>query len=325
MEVSVVIATLGRPDSLAGTLVFAERAARVAGGGHEIVVVDNGADDRTWEAVRVFAARSLVPVVYERSPPGDKCAALNRGIRRARHDWLAFTDDDTEPAADWLQAGIRFASSGGTRAFGGRVVPRALPSGCPRWLRPGPSGRVPSGAIVRYDPQESSGRLNDTVPVPLGANFFMHRAVVEAHGGYDETLWRLCGRAALGVDDGEFGVRLRTRGEALGYCRDAVVVHPVHAQRLSLIGHMRMAYRYGWRDPFVFFDPARPRVEWFRLRRTGSLSYSVLRRSINGDAAAAVCDLCALASTFGGAVGRQSRAYREWTRIQRQRAGGRRP
>ena len=118
---------------------------------------------------------------------------------------------------------------------------------------------------MRYAPRPESGILAGNARVPFGANVFVRRDVFEDHGGYDEALWVLCGRAALGVDDGEFGARLQKRGEPIGYCQEAMVTHPVHHERCRLSKQLRLAWYFGWRDALVFLDVERPRVERYQL------------------------------------------------------------
>jgi hypothetical protein len=146
---------------------------------------------------------------------------------------------------------------------------------------------------------------------------FIRRDIFRDYGGYDEVLWEYCGKAALGVDDGEFGVRLKRTGEPIGYCRESKVVHPVHAERYSLGSHARIAYYYGWRDPLVFFDSSRPVVEFFRLRQIARLGCRAAVNVVRRDVAAAVCDLADVAVHVGGIVSRLSPVYRQWAALQR--------
>ncbi len=317
MTFTVIIATFDRPDRLARVLGCVSAASRKTGEAHPVVVVDNGSRLPAGPIASALSASTGLSIRCLASRPGDKCRALNMGIAAASTEWLAFTDDDTLPDGGWLAEGARFAAAGGCRVFGGRVLPGEPPGLLPAWLQPGRSGRFPwvGGALVRYEPMSASGRLPRSHPIPFGANIFVRRDVFAEFGGYDETLWALCGRAALGVDDGEFGVRLQSAGEPIGYCREALVVHPVHEERYSIASHLRIAYRYGWRDPLVFFDPRRPAVELFRLRQVAGLSARAAAAALRRDAAAAVSDLSDAAKAVGAVACRQSRAYREWARL----------
>jgi glycosyltransferase involved in cell wall biosynthesis len=317
IEFSVIIATCGRPDRLARVLGFVEAAILRAGGKGHIVVVDNDPKYAAAVVIKDYQAQVTSHILYLKSEPCNKSAALNAGIAAAPTDWLAFTDDDTEPDPDWLRIGTQYLQTAGVRVAGGRVFPGPVEGNVPAWLKAGKSGRVPHGGVfVHYEPMQASGMLASDARIPYGANVFIHKAVFKDYGGYDEDLWRLCGRAALGVDDGEFGVRLQAAGEPIGYCHESVVVHPVHVERASVIEHLRIAYRYGWRDPMVFFGARRPLIEWFRVKRMAVLGLRSVASLVRRDMAGVVADWVDIAKNFGAIRNRWSPQYRQWKKIQ---------
>ena len=68
----------------------------------EIVLVDAGCRDETFgRAVAVSADLPIRVVAAGRVFPGQ---ARNAGVDGARHDWIAFTDDDRLVGARWLFA-----------------------------------------------------------------------------------------------------------------------------------------------------------------------------------------------------------------------------
>ena len=316
-RLTVIIATCGRPERLPGTLDSVAAAIAAAGDNHAVVVVDNGPHYDAAEVVSRFAEQSPFSVTYKTSSPRDKSKALNTGIDTAETPWLAFTDDDTIPGAGWLTQGMRFAQSSGLRIFGGRIIPGEAPGTLPVWLRPGRSGRAPHGGVnVSYDPMERSGVISASAPVPYGANLFACRDVFEAHGKYDETLWSLCGKAALGCEDCELAVRVRNHGERIGFCREASVTHPYHGDRSGFGTYIKLAYYYGWRDPLVFFDPNRPAFEKYQAGRMIRLKIRTLADLFRGDVAGAATGVCEMAMCVGNVAGRLSSAYRKWAKIQ---------
>ena len=323
MQFSIIIATCGRPQRLARSLSHVGIAVGTSAGSHAVVVADNGPGYPAEKVVRDFRRKSGIATSYLQTPLRSKSAALNAGIDAAETEWLAFTDDDTAADSQWLANAAANPATTDVRVLGGRILADGVEAPKPPWLCAGENSRLPhGGAIVEYDPLPSSGILARGDPVPFGANFFAHRDVFREHGQYDEDLWDLCGKAAVGVEDSEMGVRLQSRGERIGYCREAVVVHPLHRERFPIRSHLQVGYRYGWRDPFVFFDTDRPALEPYNLRL---LVRWLVRAPVywaQHDPAAAVADLVEAAKCLGRMRGRLSPAYRKWASIQVKRLSG---
>ncbi|MCZ0903847.1 glycosyltransferase family A protein, partial [Microcoleus sp. HI-ES] len=94
-SISVVICTRDRTDLLKGAL---EALLALDYPHREIIVIDNApASSSTAELV----ARLPVRYVKEERPGLDW--ARNRGIAEARHEIIAFTDDDVRPDRGWLR------------------------------------------------------------------------------------------------------------------------------------------------------------------------------------------------------------------------------
>jgi hypothetical protein len=127
-RVSVVIPTFRRPDLLSRCLE-AVCAQSLAPDAYEVIVADDGHSDETRTLVERFDARDGPAVRYVR-PQGGRgpAVARNAGWRAARADLIAFTDDDTVPASDWLAAGERDLEPGWSALCGRVVVPRRIGS-----------------------------------------------------------------------------------------------------------------------------------------------------------------------------------------------------
>ena len=98
-RVSVIIPAHGRPLALAGCLRALATQQRAP---DEVIVVIRDGDDATWTAARaaVFAASTRVELLLVRAP--GVIAAMHAGLERATGDYIALTDDDAEPRADWI-------------------------------------------------------------------------------------------------------------------------------------------------------------------------------------------------------------------------------
>jgi glycosyltransferase involved in cell wall biosynthesis len=65
----------------------------------ELIIVDDGSTDDSWERMAEFIARSPLHIRYVRQDNAGPAAARNHGIRLARGEAVAFLDSD-----DWWQA-----------------------------------------------------------------------------------------------------------------------------------------------------------------------------------------------------------------------------
>jgi cellulose synthase/poly-beta-1,6-N-acetylglucosamine synthase-like glycosyltransferase len=170
--VTVVVPTCGRPELLARCLAALDKQS-LPRESTDIIVVDDS---------------------ELRSGPA---AARNRGWRQARAPIVAFTDDDTEPHAQWLEHGLRAMQ--GADAASGRIVM--------------PIPEVPTD----YERDAQGLERSEFVT----ANCFVRRDMLERLGGFDEG-FRMAWR-----EDSDLHFRLLRCGARIARAPDAVVVHPV--------------------------------------------------------------------------------------------------
>jgi len=207
LRLSVVIPTYRRPDLLCRCLeaVFAQTLDPHA---FEVIVVDDGHTDDTQAVVDAFKARPGPVVRYLRPRNGrGPAVARNAGWRAASAQVVAFTDDDTVPAPDWLEQGER-ALVPGLVALCGRV---AVPRG-------------EGDAADRPTDHELMTRGLETAEF-VTANAFVRRSALLTVGGFDERFqraWR---------EDSDLQFRLLRDAGPVGRAKDAVVVHPVRPER----------------------------------------------------------------------------------------------
>jgi GT2 family glycosyltransferase len=204
--VSVVVPTCGRRELLQRCL-RALIAQHMEPHRYEIVVVDDApaaCRGRTRELVEQYAAQAAGQerrIVYLANPgPHGPAAARNRGWRAARGAVIAFTDDDTVPAPDWLRHGLA-AMEEGVDVVCGRVV-MPLPD-------------------TPTDYERDASRLESAEFVT--ANCLCRRSALERLGGFDEQFrfaWR---------EDSDLHFRLIKAGMRIARAQHAVVVHPVRA------------------------------------------------------------------------------------------------
>lgn len=246
--VSVVVPTYSRPDLLERCLdaVMAQTLPHTS---YEVIVCDDGPSAAVDELVRRKAAETpaapalrYCAVHATQGPAG----ARNAGWRMAAAPLIAFTDDDTVPAADWLVKGLE-AMEGGAAAASGRIV---MP--------------LPEHAT---DYQRDAARLQQAEFAT--ANCFVRVDVLQAVGGFDEryTLaWR---------EDSDLHFALLERGMDVIRADGAVVLHPLREASFAAgIGSQRkvmfdvLLYR---KYPRLYRQRIRAHRPWLYLAITGSL------------------------------------------------------
>lgn len=265
-RLSVVVPTFRRP-ALLRRCVAALLGQTFPSREYEIIVVDDGRDDLTRELVHGLS-RSAPPeapaVRYLRALSGHgPASARNAGWRSAQGVLIAFTDDDTVPRPDWLAQGERaLLLHDGWSALCGRVeVPP------PADARPTDHHRMTEGL--------QSAEF-------ATANAFVRRSALARIGGFDERFtraWR---------EDSDLQFRLMRDVGPVGRCDEAVVVHPVRAERWGV--SLRQQRN-------TFFDALlykkHPRLYRERIRRIPPWSYYLIVAST----------LAALPLALGGAGG----------------------
>jgi glycosyltransferase involved in cell wall biosynthesis len=197
--VSVVIPTRLRPALLQRCL-DALAAQTLGPAMWELIIVDDGHCETTRLQVRSFEDAAPRRTALYLRPNGTRgpAAARNCGWRAARGAVVAFTDDDTVPAPDWLRQGLKAMATGVAAVRGRVVVPPQFPLT--------DHGRMTQG-------------LQDAEFVT--ANCFVRRDALAEVGGFDERFeraWR---------EDSDLHFKLLRRHGDVPAAPLAVVQHPV--------------------------------------------------------------------------------------------------
>jgi glycosyltransferase involved in cell wall biosynthesis len=226
MQVTVVICTFNRAQSLRRTLESVVTQTLPQSSSWEILVVDNNSPDETCEVVEEFCRRYPERVRYAFEPMQGVSHARNTGVSQARGNVLAFIDDDETADVGWLHNLTAKLHSGDWVGAGGRIVPQ-WDGQPPDWL----SCKSPftSGPIAMFDHGAKAMQLTEP---PFGANMAFRKEMFSTHGNFRTDLGRV-GNAMLSGEDTEFGWRLIGAGEWLRYEPSAVTLHPVEKHRAT--------------------------------------------------------------------------------------------
>jgi glycosyltransferase involved in cell wall biosynthesis len=175
-ELSVVICTCNRPDTLEPTLASLTHQAHRS---FEVVVVDQSSDDRSRRIVELVAAVDA-RFHYVHLESRGLSRAYNTGIKATRAPLIAFTDDDCIAPWDWLQQ-IEEAFNANPKVqllYGQVLVPLDVVA------RGMTQGVIPAWTIPK---RRVLDRRRFTV-TGMGANFAARRSLFDVVGAFDEVL-----------------------------------------------------------------------------------------------------------------------------------------
>ena len=204
--IAALVSSYRRPEFLPG-LVAALEAQRLPYESYEVVLVDNGSGDRTWEALREHVARTPTRMVAtllatNRGPGGGR----NVGARLVRAPFIAMTDDDCLPTEGWLAAMLE-AFEAGFDVVQGRV-------------------RAETKSPELTGPWDHKIWVNFPTPFYETSNVGYRRSAFEGVGGFDESdsLTSRFGGRAFG-EDAVLAYRVQANGGRAGWAEDSVVEH----------------------------------------------------------------------------------------------------
>lgn len=227
MNVTVIICTYNRCQSLAKALGSVASSVLPDSVEWEVLVVDNNSKDQTPEVVDGFSRRHPGRFRYLFEARQGKSHALNAGIREARGEVLAFMDDDVTVEPTWLRILTAPLESGVWAGVGGRILP-AQAFSPPSWLSlKGPYSTA--GMLALFDLGDRSCELRQA---PFGTNMAFRRSLFGKYGGF-RTDMGPCPGSEMRNEDTEFGRRLLAAGERLRYEQSAIVYHAVPENRIA--------------------------------------------------------------------------------------------
>jgi glycosyltransferase involved in cell wall biosynthesis len=219
---SVIVPTFNRPRHVGGCLRALTRQDYPREQ-FEVIVVDDGSPeplDRT-----VARHRGHLDLTLLRQANAGPAAARNRGASVARGTYLAFTDDDCRPRADWLRQLDAAFRANANRMIGGRTVNR-LSRNCYS-----ATSQLIVDVVYRFYNREP-----DAARFLASNNIAMPRRLFDAMGGFDSTFFRTAS------EDREFCDRWRMHGYAMAYESQAVIQH---LHRLTLRTFCQQHFAYG--------------------------------------------------------------------------------
>lgn len=249
MKFSVVIATFNRANDLRKTLVSV--AALTPTAPWEVIVVDNNSTDETRQVVADAQATFPVELSYVFEQEQGRSAALNAGIRSARGEVIATTDDDVQLQPDWLDKAGEALEALQCDYVGGKVLP-VWPAAQPDWI-PNHGGKQWAVlALLDYGPSPVPF-FKFAHRVPMGVNMAFRRTAFERAGLWSNRVGRKKG-TLLGQEVREWMLRARDAGLRGYYTPSMVVHHVIQPDRLEKAYFRRWFYWNGVSRALLYRD-----------------------------------------------------------------------
>ena len=248
MDCTIIICTRNRAHMLERTLADFGKVAVPQGMQVELIVVDNGSTDQTQSVVRA-AKHDAMQIRHLSEPVPGHSRALNTAIREARSDVLLFTDDDVEPAADWVEKMAQPLLQKKCAAVAGRIE---LGKDLQReWL----TGMHKVWLAITSPTGDS--------PMLVGACMGLHRSVFERIDKFNEDL----GPGALGYGaDMMIWQQIKEAGLSILPVTDTFVIHHPERSRLLRANWLSAAVRFGQTDAYFKHHWEHCQISWPRFR-----------------------------------------------------------
>ncbi|HEX6334471.1 MAG TPA: glycosyltransferase [Flavisolibacter sp.] len=227
VEISVVICSYNREKYIADALnsLIAQDFDRSA---FEVIVVDNNSRDNTQQVCEeIIRSNPEVSVRYLTETQQGSSFARNTGARHARGELLCFMDDDAMAEPGFLENIRRFhRAHPGVHGFGGRIIPRYIPSE-PPWMSHFVSSLVGNFHYADDVTEFSANKY------PLESNMVVSKKAFDEVGGFSTALPGVKGTLRIGGEGKDLYFRLKQRGYGVYYVPDMVVHHVVETDKLT--------------------------------------------------------------------------------------------
>lgn len=217
MDISVIIGTYNRCDSLMKSVQSVILTNVPDGITWELVIVDNNSTDKTRELIADVKFKTTADIRYVLEKRPGLSHARNRGIDESKGRIIAFLDDDCIVDPSWLSCLVHeFYSDPELCGIGGRVElfderdkPVTIMTSRDRRLF------------------SSAGQLFSFMH---GCNMAFNRKVFQKIGGFDVRLGP--GTKILAAEDADIIYRVFKNGFKMLYCPELLVYHN-HGRRLD--------------------------------------------------------------------------------------------
>lgn len=251
IQLSIIIPTRNRAVLLYNALDSLTKQTYSATN-YEVIVVDNGSNDNTYDVCRHFKRR-IPQLKYIYDPRPGLHNGRHTGLEAASTDILVFADDDIEALPTWLEGIAESFVDPSVALVGGKVLPK-FECPPPEWIDL-LSARTDSGWTLGWYSLLDFGDTAHEIPHEYvwGCNFAIRKDVLKKVGGFhpDSVPQELIKYRG----DGETAVSFAIRDLGLKalYNPKASIQHVVSPSRLTPEYIYQRAFNQGVSDSYTNF------------------------------------------------------------------------
>lgn len=227
MDVSIIICSYNRAESLKRTLVSLENMVVPDSLSWEIILIDNNSTDNTRDVVEEFKIQTGLNVLYVYERRQGKPYALNNGLSLVKGEIIAFTDDDVVVDKYWLANIVKSFKITNATCIGGKVMPIwEIPP--PKWLT-----KELHGCLALLDLGEKYVRVYE--PAIWGVNTAVRSEAIQ------KCKYQFNEKYLKRGEDTDLIEKLLEKEEKVYYCPDVLIYHCIPEIR------MRKTYFRKWK------------------------------------------------------------------------------
>ena len=267
-KISVIVCTYNQSERLIRMLKSLREAVIPHNLSCEFILIDNNSgDDKrfVFEEVERYCDSKIRYVFEEKRGISH---ARNRGIKEAKGEIIAFTDDDVIVDKYWIQNIEKaFKEHGDVACIGGKLLP-VWEISKPKWLKPDLYVYL---ALLDYGDSVTYMDL----PNIWGANFAVKSEMFKKYGLFDTNLGRIP-RKLYGYEEMEFLQRLQNAGEKILYYPLSIIYHCVPAHKMSKRYFRKWRFDQGEQRGIFLKDP-----KYTNLFKVNSLTSTKMLRDFS--------------------------------------------
>ena len=215
-SVGVIVSTYNNPEWLEKVLWGLMNQTHPA---NEILIADDGSDERTRELIRRYQSRLPLKHVWHEDKGFRKTTILNQAVLAAQSEYLIFMDQDLVPRRDFISQHYKHARRGHFVSGGAIMIPEALSHALTEEdIRSGNAFRIGWLRTHGMPWNWKMSKLWSNPPVCRLMNFLTPTNA--SWNGGNASTWRdyilqakgFDTRMRYGAEDREFGQRLENAG-----------------------------------------------------------------------------------------------------------------